>query len=178
MADALVPILELWQRSFLVMDEVDVLLHPLRSELNFPIGAKVPIDLGAQRWNLPFFLLDCLVATDTESRRQQQQQQQAAAAAASGFAAAGAVKSNEEEKSTFLPTEAAALLTTPAHASATQEDAKAASSSSQGMEVDTNVGGAGSDEKGSKASASANMAVKEAAVKAALQELKEAIADG
>lgn len=174
MADALVPILELWQRSFLVMDEVDVLLHPLRSELNFPIGAKVPIDLGAQRWNLPFFLLDCLVATDTESRRQQQQQQ-AAAAAASGFAAAGAVKSNEEEESTFLPTEAAALLTTPAHASATQEDAKAASSSSQGMEVDTNVGGAGSDEKGS---ASANMAVKEAAVKAALQELKEAIADG
>ena len=41
MADALVPILELWRRSYLIMDEVDVLLHPLRSELNFPIGHKV-----------------------------------------------------------------------------------------------------------------------------------------
>ena len=41
MADALVPVLSLWRKSVLVMDEVDVLLHPLRSELNFPIGSKV-----------------------------------------------------------------------------------------------------------------------------------------
>ena len=44
MADALVEVLGLWRRSVLVMDEVDVLLHPLRSELNFPIGHKVTIE--------------------------------------------------------------------------------------------------------------------------------------
>jgi hypothetical protein len=69
MADALVPVLDLWSRALLVMDEVDVLLHPLRSELNFPVGHKVPIDLGAQRWNLPFFMLDVLVSLDSEERR-------------------------------------------------------------------------------------------------------------
>mmetsp|Transcript_2150 Transcript_2150/g.2909 ORF Transcript_2150/g.2909 Transcript_2150/m.2909 type:complete len:4480 (+) Transcript_2150:77-13516(+) len=68
MADALVPVLDLWSRALLVMDEVDVLLHPLRSELNFPVGHKVPIDLGAHRWNLPFFLLDVLVTLDSEQR--------------------------------------------------------------------------------------------------------------
>ena len=35
-----------------------MLLHPLRSELNFPIGAKDPIDLAGYRWDLPLFLLD------------------------------------------------------------------------------------------------------------------------
>jgi hypothetical protein len=35
------------------MDEVDVLLHPLRSELNFPIGHKFPIDLAPFRWSNP-----------------------------------------------------------------------------------------------------------------------------
>ena len=69
MSDALVPVLDLWQKAFLVMDEVDVLLHPLRSELNFPIGHKVPIDLGSHRWNLPFFILDALVFLDQSSRR-------------------------------------------------------------------------------------------------------------
>ena len=28
------------------MDEVDVTLHPLKSELNFPIGAKIDLDLS------------------------------------------------------------------------------------------------------------------------------------
>eukprot|EP00660_Eupelagonema_oceanica_P002999 gene2999-20388_t len=27
------------------MDEVDLLLHPLKSELNWPLGAKIPLDL-------------------------------------------------------------------------------------------------------------------------------------
>ena len=33
MADGLVRILELWSGGVLIMDEVDQLLHPLRSEL-------------------------------------------------------------------------------------------------------------------------------------------------
>lgn len=62
--------LDVWRESVLIMDEVDVLLHPLRSELNFPIGHKQPIDLSGFRWNLPMHLLDgdafacCLIIVD------------------------------------------------------------------------------------------------------------------
>eukprot|EP01012_Entosiphon_sulcatum_P024255 TRINITY_DN29428_c0_g1_i1.p1 TRINITY_DN29428_c0_g1~~TRINITY_DN29428_c0_g1_i1.p1 ORF type:complete len:4234 (+),score=586.19 TRINITY_DN29428_c0_g1_i1:35-12736(+) len=60
MADALVKILRLWQSGVLIMDEVDVLLSPLRSELNFPIGHKIAIDLAGHRWDLPIHLMDAL----------------------------------------------------------------------------------------------------------------------
>ena len=49
MADAVVPILKMFESGVLIMDEVDVLLHPLRSELNFPIGDKLPIDMAGLR---------------------------------------------------------------------------------------------------------------------------------
>lgn len=38
--------------------QVDLILHPLRSELNFPIGSKLPLDMGTARWDLPIHLLD------------------------------------------------------------------------------------------------------------------------
>lgn len=59
-ADAIAPILSLWRDGVLLMDEVDVLLHPLRSELNFPIGEKDSIDMSGPRWALPIHLLDLL----------------------------------------------------------------------------------------------------------------------
>lgn len=73
MADELYRIIRLWQQGILIMDEVDVLLHPLRSELNFPIGNKFPIDLAANRWELPIHLIDAVLAdakhlADSESR--------------------------------------------------------------------------------------------------------------
>lgn len=58
--DAIAPILALWRDGVLLMDEVDVLLHPLRSELNFPIGEKDSIDMCGPRWGLPVHLLDLL----------------------------------------------------------------------------------------------------------------------
>jgi hypothetical protein len=58
MADVLVRVMDMWHDGVLIMDEVDQLLHPLRSELNFPIGAKDPIDLAGYRWDLPIFLID------------------------------------------------------------------------------------------------------------------------
>ncbi|CUG89319.1 zinc finger protein, putative [Bodo saltans] len=64
MADALVPILDLWRNGVMMMDEVDVLLHPLRSELNFPIGLKYPIDMSGARWNLPMHLLSAVFSTN------------------------------------------------------------------------------------------------------------------
>ncbi|KAG9413019.1 hypothetical protein AC1031_016040 [Aphanomyces cochlioides] len=66
MADELHQILRLWQKGVLIMDEVDVLLHPLRSELNFPIGNKFPIDLAANRWELPLYLLDTIFSNKNE----------------------------------------------------------------------------------------------------------------
>ena len=44
-ADAIAAIIDLWserQRGVLLLDEVDLLLHPLKSELNFPIGIRAP----------------------------------------------------------------------------------------------------------------------------------------
>jgi hypothetical protein len=32
------------------MDEVDLILHPLKSELNFPIGTKLDLDFHPLRW--------------------------------------------------------------------------------------------------------------------------------
>eukprot|EP01012_Entosiphon_sulcatum_P007139 TRINITY_DN13559_c0_g1_i1.p1 TRINITY_DN13559_c0_g1~~TRINITY_DN13559_c0_g1_i1.p1 ORF type:complete len:4669 (-),score=764.85 TRINITY_DN13559_c0_g1_i1:3029-17035(-) len=53
-------ILSLWRDSVLIMDEVDLILHPLKSELNFPIGAKLEIDFSPLRWKLPIHLLDAI----------------------------------------------------------------------------------------------------------------------
>ena len=64
MADTLTKIIDLWQSGVLIMDEVDVLLHPLRSELNFPIGTKYPIDLAGHRWDLPIHLLNAVFDPD------------------------------------------------------------------------------------------------------------------
>jgi len=56
-----VRILDFWSSQkdgVAILDEVDLLLHPLKSELNFPLGEKHLIDLGARRWNLALFLTD------------------------------------------------------------------------------------------------------------------------
>jgi AAA15 family ATPase/GTPase len=50
MGDGIVPILNIWKNGVLIMDEVDALLHPLKSELNFPIGRKKAIDLAGYRY--------------------------------------------------------------------------------------------------------------------------------
>jgi hypothetical protein len=65
MADQLAKILQLWQHGDLLMDEVDVLLHPLRSELNFPIGEKHKLDMSPDRWELPIHLLDAVFFFET-----------------------------------------------------------------------------------------------------------------
>jgi hypothetical protein len=60
LADACAKVLSIWKQGVVIMDEVDVLLHPLRSELNFPIGDKVPVDLSGDRWELPLYLLNLM----------------------------------------------------------------------------------------------------------------------
>ena len=60
-------IVKLFQTSgVLVLDEVDLILHPLRSELHWPLGRRVPLDFSKARagdglrWKLPFFILDAV----------------------------------------------------------------------------------------------------------------------
>lgn len=53
-------VIGLWRQSVLVMDEVDLILHPLKSELNFPVGPKEDIDFSPIRWKLPIHLLDAI----------------------------------------------------------------------------------------------------------------------
>jgi hypothetical protein len=59
-ADELAKILNLWKGGVALLDEVDVLLHPLRSELNFPIGPKLQLESHDFRWDLPIHMIDAL----------------------------------------------------------------------------------------------------------------------
>ena len=59
-------IFEIFRSSIEIMDEVDVILHPLKSELNWPLGAKEPLDFtrsrsgNGLRWGIPSHLLDAI----------------------------------------------------------------------------------------------------------------------
>ena len=72
-ASEAVRVLNLWQGSHLLMDEVDLILHPLKSELNYPIGPREPLDLTDNRagkglrWEIPFALLDVLGVVTSSS---------------------------------------------------------------------------------------------------------------
>jgi hypothetical protein len=65
-ADICVEVFSIFKRSVEIMDEVDVLLHPLKSELNWPLGHKEPLDFTRSRiekgirWNIPSHLLDAV----------------------------------------------------------------------------------------------------------------------
>ena len=60
-------ILGLFQSGALLLDEVDLILHPLKSELNWPLGDKEPLDLTMNRsqpglrWQIPFVLMDAIM---------------------------------------------------------------------------------------------------------------------
>ena len=55
-----VRILDVWRGAVALIDEVDVVLHPLKSELNWPLGDKHALDFAPARWELPWHLLDVL----------------------------------------------------------------------------------------------------------------------
>lgn len=37
-----------------------MILHPMKSELNFPVGPRLALDFSPQRWLLPMHLLDAV----------------------------------------------------------------------------------------------------------------------
>ena len=64
-------VLKLFKSGVLILDEVDLLLHPLKSELNWPIGRKEALDftqssLGSGlRWDMQWHLLDAFFYAKT-----------------------------------------------------------------------------------------------------------------
>lgn len=66
-AEELTKILQLFKNGIMLLDEVDMILHPLKSELNFPIGDKQELDCAAdgERWSLPIHLFDILFYAQT-----------------------------------------------------------------------------------------------------------------
>jgi Protein of unknown function (DUF3638) len=66
-----VEILKLFRSGTLLLDEVDLILHPLKSELNWPIGHKDPIDFSRSRlgiglrWDLFWHLIDAIFFAKT-----------------------------------------------------------------------------------------------------------------
>ena len=66
-AEELAKILKLFNEGVMLLDEVDLILHPLKSELNFPIGDKFDLDGSedGERWSLPIHLLDAIFYTST-----------------------------------------------------------------------------------------------------------------
>lgn len=61
-AHELAKTLQVFREGVLLLDEVDMVLHPLKSELNFPIGEKFDLDGADQgeRWSLPTHLVDAI----------------------------------------------------------------------------------------------------------------------
>jgi len=69
-AELCVRIIDIFRSGALLLDEVDLILHPLKSELNWPIGGKRPLDFTRSRdgnekndglrWKIPFHLLDAI----------------------------------------------------------------------------------------------------------------------
>jgi hypothetical protein len=61
-----VEIFKIMRTSVEIMDDVDIILHPLKSELNWPLGVKEPLDFtrsrsgNGLRWSIPSHLLDAI----------------------------------------------------------------------------------------------------------------------
>lgn len=57
-------IIKLWgkdEKGIALLDEVDQILHPLQSELNFPIGPKYKLLMSPERYEFPLHLLNALL---------------------------------------------------------------------------------------------------------------------
>ena len=46
---------------------MDLILHPLKSELNFPVGDKEDLDFSPLRWDLAIHVLDGIFYSETRA---------------------------------------------------------------------------------------------------------------
>lgn len=76
-ADQVKQILELFKGpddapGLAIMDEFDSVMHPLRSQLNFPVHNKQDLDLGAIRWEIQMMMSDVVTAATIASKSDRQ----------------------------------------------------------------------------------------------------------
>ena len=100
-------VLELFKSGILIVDEIDEVLHPLKSELHWPMGQRQPLDFTAAPGDVSLAAstssASAAAAAAAQQQQQQQiqqmqtQQQQSAAAAAAAAAAAGAAAAGISE---------------------------------------------------------------------------------
>jgi len=64
-AEGLAQVMAMWREGVLILDEIDLLLHPLKSELNFPCGPRQALSPAPNRWELPMHLLDAFFHAET-----------------------------------------------------------------------------------------------------------------
>ncbi len=57
-ASCLGKVLHKWRSGVLILDEVDLILNPLTSELNFPVGVKRQLLPSPERWQIPLHFFD------------------------------------------------------------------------------------------------------------------------
>jgi hypothetical protein len=55
-AQECVKVVSLWRESSLMLDEVDLILHPLKSELNYPVGMKVSYKSNSRKEHALIFI--------------------------------------------------------------------------------------------------------------------------
>lgn len=66
-AERAVQLLQIWRGAVAVIDEVDIVLHPLKSELNWPLGDRHSLDFAPMRWELPWYLISAILRVQSEA---------------------------------------------------------------------------------------------------------------
>ena len=84
----------------MLLDEVDLLLHSLKSELNFPVGVKHRLHMWPRRWELPIHLLDLLFASCDSTSAVAQLMSEGTAPAAAQHSDAGAAAGDGQHDAT------------------------------------------------------------------------------
>lgn len=61
--------MSIWRGAVAIIDEVDIVLHPLKSELNWPLGDRHALNFAPVRWELPWYLISAIlrIQEDTPS---------------------------------------------------------------------------------------------------------------
>lgn len=68
-------VLQVFRESTLILDEIDSLLHPLKSELNWPLGEKDTLDFTKSksgdglRFEIPFHLIDAILYASSPNKQ-------------------------------------------------------------------------------------------------------------
>lgn len=64
-------ILDFFRKGACIVDEVDLVMNPLTSELNFPVGNREPLELSPERWQLPMHIFELILLANAPASSRQ-----------------------------------------------------------------------------------------------------------